>query len=274
MTEKNVLTIEKLVKTQKKKKSQLIGFFIFWLLICIVLLGVTIADIINPGILSNKSTSGLSNIFGIIFFLGFLFIFKKAIDNKNKEISIIENGNFKIVEDKIYDKRYHSTGSGTRKHRYYSIFTKIYGKIDTNKHVYSQCEKDDFIYLFFYDVDSNTTHYGSNKFSFTMNSAGHHNAKTAETERRIQNTEYLASEYTLSDELMLRFIPYNEALAESNFDTQIEQKTEVAQKIKTITKCKNCGKTFNYKNHKTCPNCDHIYQFDVTDVMHKKEWYN
>ena len=112
------------------------------------------------------------------------------IIKEKKEKKIIDKKNFKIIEDKIYDKeKVHVS-----KHEEYYLYTKNYGKIDITNDEYPDARKDSFIYLII----------------------GNTNNKVIDT--------YLTDKYELSHELISKFIPYDETLGEKNFNNRINEK--------------------------------------------------
>lgn len=82
---------------------------------------------------------------------------------------------------------------------------------------------------------------------------------------------FLASEYSISPELMENFISYNDELGEKNFKYIIKNQSSELKEKGNI-KCRSCGKTYNLNNCPVCPKCNSENKFDINDVIYKKEW--
>lgn len=194
----------------------------------------------------------------ITAYIGFFFSWNKnKVESKN---TAIDSGDFRIVEDKIYDKHECSSReNGDTKYHYY-IFTKIYGKIDTIPLIYNNAEKDDLVYLLFYNKNEQDNHYNN-----TM--------QEGERNRNNIKKEYLVRNYELSEELLNKYTPYNKFLGEDNYNKRIQNQIESFRGMKTKVKCKKCETMYEHNKLKTCPSCHSVYNFDITDIAHKKEWY-
>lgn len=175
----------------------------------------------------------------LTFPLTIITIMVIKITKEKKERKIINNKNFKIIEDQIYDK----TTMHVSKHEEYYFYTKIHGKIEVSYIDYPCAKKNSFIYLIV-----------SNK-----------NNKIIDT--------YLADKYELSPELISKFIPYNESLGESNFNKRIKDSINEFKEKKKRVICKNCGTKYNLKKENACPNCNTPYKINITDVVCQKNWY-
>ena len=171
----------------------------------------------------------------------------------------IEQGNFKIVEDKIYDivAEHRSCGSDSYWDHY--IFTKIYGKIESTDFTNEYAKKDESIYFVFYNGNENNNNYDSEIEEYNRNCAN------------IVN-EYLACHYEISDELMPYFVPYDDKLGEANFSARISEQISKLEKESGKVVCKTCKTKYNASKQVSCQTCGSVYKFDISDVIHEKEW--
>lgn len=254
---KEILTIENF----KKRNSSF--RLVLWLTIpgCLIFI---VAGIIATMDMFKSGLSGPAFITPIMFILlplAGIFFFLYWMKKEKKENKIIDNGNFKIVEDRIYDKHMYTTrDSDGDTHYHYLIFSKIYGKISVGTWEYNCAQKDDSIYLLFYSDNEQNNNYENITEEEKRN-------------RKIIDQEYLASKYELSPELTPHFVPYDETLGKANYTKRIEEEIKEKEERKGKVICKNCGTKYNLKKEDVCPECNSIYHFDITDAMHEKEWY-
>jgi hypothetical protein len=174
--------------------------------------------------------------------------------SRNKSIN---NGDFKIIEDKVYDKWYLTETDGQNT---YYVSSKIYGELLVKKELYDKAQKNDSVYLLFYKNNKSIEKYNRKINEFKRNC-------------KIIAQSYLATEYELDAELISHLISYNEALGEENFNNRIADKINEFKESGKIIKCKNCNKIYNVKKHTLCPKCDTAYKFSIRDAIHIKEWY-
>lgn len=172
------------------------------------------------------------------------------IKNRKNLNTYIDKGEFQIVEDKIYDKYYEYHPERSSNNFEYYICSKIYGELSVSSIEYEKTQKDDSIYILIYNINKNK----DNK------------------EYKIDE-KYLASLYNIDDELKKYFIPYNESLGEKKFNNRINDMINELKDKNTNVICKNCGKEYKLKKQDVCPSCHSIYQFDIKDVVHQKDWY-
>lgn len=172
--------------------------------------------------------------------LVFLFVLIKNRKNLNKNI---DNRDFKIIEDKIYDKYYPERSSNSFG---YYICSKIYGELLVSSTEYENAQKNDSIYLLIYNYNN---------------------------ENYKIDGKYLARDYEIDEELKKHFIPYDESLGEKNFDNRINDMINELKEKNNRVICKNCGKEYKLKNQDVCPSCHSNYKFDIKDVVHQKDWY-
>lgn len=214
----------------------------------------------KTGVALFKEKEGIVSLISLVFVLlmSISLCFRTIKKAKLKE-GYIDNRNFKIVEDKIYDRYMESyTDSDGHSHHSYYVFSKIYGEISIDKYMYDGIKKDDSILLLFYNHDEFILQYNN------------------ETDESIRNSKiiaqkYLASQYELSQELKMNFDSYDEKIGNEQFEKRIEKlKEELSSK--TVT-CKTCQTDYNLSKEKVCPKCSSVYKFDIIDVIHEKEWY-
>ena len=172
--------------------------------------------------------------------LVFLFVLIKNRKNLNKNI---DNGDFKIIEDKIYDK-YYICYESSNNFKYY-ICSKIYGDLLVSSVEYEKVQKDDSIYFLIYNYNN---------------------------ENYKIDGKYLARDYEIAEELKKYFIPY-ETLGEKNFDNRINDMINEKKEKNTNVICKSCGKEYKTNNQNVCPSCYSIYKYGIKDVVYQKEWY-
>ena len=254
---KQQLTMEIIQKNNKLHKTVFKVIAIIALFFAFVPAIMTMDEIKNQ----NFSVIIIPAIFLIVGVSVSIVMYKQA-KRAMKNEELIDNRNFKIIEDKIYDK-YMSVSvdsDGDRTYNYY-VFTKIYGKISADDTIYRCCKKNDSLYLLFCSENES-----ADKCNFDEKKEHKRNDKNIEQ-------KYLATIYTLSPELMPCFVPYNEALGDANFKNRIRVKLLEAQEKNNKVKCKSCGKKYNLKQEEKCPNCNAIYKFDIQDVIHQKEWH-
>lgn len=185
-----------------------------------------------------------------------LVIISSIIASANKNKKYIAEGNFKIVEDKIYDKNYSRSDDST----YYYVCTKIYGWHVVPTTFYDCCEKDDSVYYIMYNGTENDNKVLENEYK--------------ERYRNDKNAKqiFLAIINPISDELKNHFIPFNEKLGEENYQKRIEYKINKQKEKAKKVKCKNCGTKYNLRKKEYCPNCGDVYEFDITDVIKHNDW--
>lgn len=259
MDNKTILTIHDLKKKNQKEKND-IYYGIPFVLILFGFLIFSITSVIQE----------LKNDNSIVFFIPFfcliifgiiliLYLMYKKNRNEKKENIFIENNNFKIVEDRIYDRYLwcHTDKDGHNSYHYY-IYTKIYGSVYVDEDIYHDCKKDDSIYLLFYNGDEQNNQY-CNK----------------ENKRNDKNIDqfYLSSKYDLSQELLSYFIPYNESLGKINYNLRINDLKKGLEEGNDSVLCKKCYKNYKLNKYEYCPKCGEKYKFDISDVMDEHEWY-
>ena len=206
-----------------------------------------------------------------LFILIPLILCEKEVIKKIKQIVTIEKGNFKIVEDKIYDKNCQSVGDDN----FYSVYTKIYGKIGVSYKEYKVAQKDDFMYFLFCDGEEINNTYVDNKENFIIELLFEKGSieKEARRNSKFVKQKYFKSEYVLSPELSEMTISYNQKLGDSNYDSRIKRQINELEEKKGKVTCKKCSNTYKLNKYDVCPNCSSKYKFDIIDVMHEKEWY-
>jgi hypothetical protein len=185
----------------------------------------------------------------------------KDIKNKIVGNMKISSSKFKIVEDEIYDKFKINMEADSHKTDYrYRVFLKTYGKIDVDGEIYDRAKQGEMMYLLFYNGNEKKNSYESAK---------------KEEKRNEKNIEqkYLSKYYELPPELLNNFISYDKIIGESNFNKRIQDELETLKKSRPKVNCRKCGEKYSLKKFDTCPNCNSLYKFDITDIIHKKEWY-
>lgn len=250
---KTLLTKETLKSHNKISKIVVVPVFLFLTLFAAI--GIF-------QMIFNKDTPFYFFIPFVIFPVVISIVILKYMKKDKKENALIDNGEFKIVEDKIYDKLMTtSRDSDGDTHYHYYVFSKIYGEIKTDSFTYNFSQKDDSIYLLFYS--------GNEQNSFFENYEDECNRNS-----KIIDQEYLSMIYSLSNELNTFFIPYNKALGESNFSKRTKSQIDNLNEKKNKIKCKHCGKKYNFKKNDACPECGSINRFELIDVIHNEDWYS
>ena len=252
---KSTITLESL---RNKKLIKICYYIIGLFLIFFIVSMIWAWD--KTGVALLKETDGLIFLTSSVFVLlvSISLCFRTIKKTKLKE-GYIDNRNFKIVEDKIYDRymQNHTDNDGYSHYSYY-VFSKIYGEISTDKYMYEDLKKDDSIFYLFYNHDEFIQQYDSETYESIRNS-------------KIIAQKYLASQYELSPELKMNFISYDEKLGNEQFEKRIKRlKEELSSK--TVT-CKTCQTDYNLSKEKICPKCGSVYKFEFIDVIHEKEWY-
>ena len=254
---KKVLTIEML------KKANSIDFFeyfivVFFLIIFSVCIYILYYHRMNLSELGYAILVPIGFILVSIF--GISFSIKSIKKEKNDNI-IIDNHNFKIVEDKIYDKYMESYTDNNGNHHYsYYIFSKTYGEISTEGEIYEKAKKDDSLFLIFYNNNNVVQSFDSVIKETIRNS-------------EVIDQHYLCSQYELSQELKMCFISYDEKLANDNFGARINEQIKKLEAKRGNVNCKICDTKYKLKKYDICPKCGSKYKFDIVDVVHEKEWY-
>lgn len=250
--EKKLLTINDLIRKNKLSKISKIVVTVVIALFCMPVLLVLV-----PILRSTKELIVLLIgggccvvIFGVIYF------FIKSLKKEKTENIVIENGTFRIIEDKIYDKYSILSNDSTK----YYIYCKIYGKISISLFEYDIAQKDDIVYLVFYNGKENIENYSNEIDEYKRN-------------LEIIDQSYLSTCYELSPELKEKLISYNESLGETNFNNRTKELINKLEMTKNNIKCKNCNKKYNLKRNDFCPNCGFVNKFDIVDIVHNKEWY-
>lgn len=251
------LTMDKLKKTNINNLK-----IIYFLIGAISIIMIAVLILIVKNIMDNDMASLISSGLQITILIFIVFALTKYIKKEKKENLYIEEENFKIIEDKIYDKYYtsHTDDDGNTTYYYY-VVCKIYGDISVKYNTYKYCLNNDSIYLVFYNGNEN-----DNAFIPDEKQEYKRNSKNIDQ-------EYLASLNSLSSELNRFLVPYNEILGESNFNERITCKIEKLEEKKGKVICKQCNKKYNLKKNDACPECGAIYHFDIKDVVHNKKWY-
>ena len=214
----------------------------------------------KTGIALLKETNGLSFLTSsVCVLLMSIFLCFRTIKKAKTKEEYIDSRNFKIVEDKIYDRYMESyTDNNGHSHYSYYVFSKIYGEISTDKHMYKEIKKDDSIFYLFYNHDEFIPQYDNETYESIRNS-------------KIIAQKFLASQYELSQELKMNFVSYDEKLGNEQFEKRLNKLKEELN-TKTVT-CKTCQTDYNLGKEKNCPECGSVYKFDIIDVIHEKEWY-
>lgn len=257
MEEKNVENIEYLSLEKIKKEvnlSKKVLLFIIGIIIFVVA-GFLILFSYKEKLENIVMILIISCIVGIIP-IAVLVYFLKQLNASSK---IIKNGEFKIIEDKIYDY-YRITTSDTDggSTSSYYICSKIYGDCRVGFNIYNKCKENDSVYY----IIGNTNEF-NNEISCDKNQ---------EIKRNNKNiiNEYLANNIQISDELKPYFIPYDKNLGESNYNKRIEYRIEKLKEHGYKAKCRNCGNKFKPGKVECCPKCGEKYIFDETDVINIK----
>jgi len=257
--EKKLLTINDLIRNNKISKVAIFVAIIFLTIFIVVMIIFTLFIFYKSE--QNLMPALFVGIFSLAAF-GTIALLIKQLKKEKNENAYIESGNYRIVEDKIYDKymrvSHDSDGPDTY---YYYVYSKIYGKISTDVLVYNNSQKDDIIYLLFYNGNENIGNYNGEIDEYKRNS-------------KIIDQNYLASYYELSSELKHKLISYNEALGETNFNNRTKELINKLEMTKNNIKCKNCNNKYNLKRNDFCPNCGFVNKFDIVDIVHNKEWYD
>ena len=255
-TNKEILTIKKL--QARNELERIVGIVITVIGFLFMLVGAGI----SIGIVKSGNMIWLFFIVPFILLsLYVLYLGIKRVKKEKKENVFIDNRDFKIVEDKIYD-RYMDTSKGSegRVNYHYFVFSKIYGQISTDALTYRDAKKDDSLYLLFYG--NNERIESSDKIINEL-----------ERNNKIVDQGYLASVCDLSPELIDRFIPYDESLGELNYRIRIQNAINKSKEAKGEVLCKGCDKKYNLNKHEACPKCGLIHNFDIEDVLYEKSWY-
>ena len=153
---KELLTIERLQKRNRSGKAT--GVIVIVIALIFMLIG---ASSVFGSINSN---GGILSLFPAVMFILFpsfiLCLGIKQIKKEKKENMFIDDGNFKIVEDKVYDRYMYTThDSDGDTHYHYFVFSKIYGQITADASTYYDAKKDDTIYLLFYNNNERIERY-------------------------------------------------------------------------------------------------------------------
>lgn len=195
-------------------------------------------------------------IFTLIFdltFISYIILIILKIKKEKRIYINVKNKKIKIIEDKIYDKYFTKSLETKNNPEYFNFFisTKVYFdniQIDRNTYnwspFYDKCKKNDSIYFIFYS-DNET----------------------------VPKQYYLAKDYILSSELIPYFKSYDETIGENIFNQKINNKINELKTKKNKVNCKICNTKYNLFKEEMCPNCNKIYQFDITDVVKQKKWY-
>lgn len=201
-------------------------------------------------------------IYSILILICVVSFWKDLRKKLEKGNTPIEQGDFKIVEDKIYDISSEYAGEDRDGFSIYDnyIFTKIYGKIESTAFFNEYAKKDESIFLVFYNGNEQSHNYDD---------------ETTEYNRNCSNIvrEYLACHFEISDEIKSYFVPYDEKLGDTNFNTRINDQIKKLEKEPGKVICKTCGTKYNASKQNDCTNCGSVYKFDMIDVIHEKEWY-
>lgn len=256
---KSVLTIERFKSINRAK--QIICYFVIAGSIFFIVFSFYMAKCIYE----MEKSMLIVLLFVIPFFcfpIIYIIVLIHQIKKMKKQNVNITNGNFKVVEDKIYDKYMltHHDSDGDTSYKYY-IFTKIYGKVSVSSFDYHSCAKDGIVYLLFGSENILSQKYNPEINEYKQNM------------KHIMHV-YLASKCDISPELLSNLVPYNEVLGEMNYNFRINHQIEKLSKKKKIIKCKQCSKIYNRLKYSECPKCATIFKFDSTDVLYKSNWDN
>lgn len=259
INDKIPLTIENLKKHNNTIKVFLLALIGILILGFIIVFIPIVYDIDFSSI--NKTELISTLLICLIVLLIPIIILVLIIKKTNKTKKYINEGKFKIVEDKIYDKYFEMNSSLDNGATYnYYVCTKIYGYQEVEAEIYDICEKNDSIYLLMCNGNEKNNEVIENR--------------QKELKRNSKNTyqNYLAVINPLSDELKKYFIPYDDKLGEFNYKKRIKNKINELSEKKYKVNCKKCKEKYNLRNNEVCPKCGEKYNFDITDVIEYKDW--
>ena len=187
---RKVLTIKKIKNVNRT--SGIVGFFIMGFLSIFIIIGIlTFIDT-----LKREQALGIS-IIGPLMFVGIPLltggvIIKNTIRNM-RENKLIDNGEFKIIEDVIYRRHTYTTrdNDGHTTH-HYEFYTNLHGRVSTDSKSYHRAQRGDLIYLVVYN------------------------------DKDVADQGYLLSLYELSDELRPYFVSYEEESKNHDINRRID----------------------------------------------------
>ncbi len=225
-SKKRLLTKEVLVKNKIKNKK-------IWELITIISL---LCIVIFTIVFLKEKISDLIYLLVLIGVIIQVILCIRYLKTEIKYINNILNGNFKIIEDEVYDRHYIIFPDGSEE---YVLFTKIYGLKSVKGKEYWDCKKDDRIFLLIGDKEKAIEYFWENK-------------------------------YELDESLKQNFVPYDEKIGKMKFNEKIQEKIiEQGKKIR----CKNCNEKYKMKDYEECPKCNYKNKFEIKEIVNEKSWY-
>lgn len=239
--EKQNINIDKIIEHKNKtiKRSKIAIIIAFFMYIC---LNITFLYLTPNGVTSIKIIVLLIATF--FCFLGF-YESINWIKQEKKEIKDTLDGKFKIIEDKIYDRR---CISSTKTSNIYKLCTMQCGEFRVKEKEFFKVKKDDYVYIIIYGEDLEIKP-----------------LKTYEIKYFFKN------KCSIDDTVKKFLVPYNEKNGEKAFNKRIEN---IMKTREIKIKCKSCGKKYKIKeNNKICPYCNEEYAFDYKDFAGENKWY-
>lgn len=258
--DKEEITIESIRKSKRFMKYVAIPIFILWGIFLVFFITFMFKAISEDDADSLLAIGGW--LIGTIMLSAVALLFLKQIKKEKNESKMLEEGNFRIVEDEIYDRNvYTTTDSDGHSTDHYELFTKIYGRVNSDFRGYMAARKGEKAYLLFYNGDERDNIFFSIK---------------EENERNSKNVDeiFVAANSVLATELQLKLTIYDTSLGERNFNQRIGEAIKNLQSNGKKIRCKKCEKKYKVKQYEYCPYCGTINLFDKIDIMHEKSWYN
>ena len=258
---KEILTKEILKKNNTASKTSLLVVFILsFSIIAACIIGIIGITKINEAIPEASVIAFVGFLFSVIIMIIIFIAVIKGIKQTKKDESAIDDNNFKIVVDKIYDKYENAmTNNKGRTKTYYFVYSKIYGEIPVEQDVFDAAQKNESIYLLFLNGTEQEKIFDESVYELYKNIEN-------------INQSFLPSMYELNNELKERFIPYDATLGELNFNSRIAYEIKELEENKCYVTCKKCNKEYSREKHDVCPECGALYKFDVNDVLQEKRW--